>query len=159
MGESSVLSSHPPKSDFLPLLGMIPHHKKTSSNKSHHIKRKEIPSPHLASKTIHTIMRVSSFFLFAAIATETAGAQGIFRGCNDGNCVRALVEEVSMSADLSLSFSFGGIYGAEIAGIGKAGKSSPTPTNPPTSKPTHSPVIGKAGKTSQKPTSTPTSEN
>jgi hypothetical protein len=87
-------------------------------------------------------MRVSSFFLFAAIATETAGAQGIFRGCNDGNCVRALVEEVSMSADLSLSFSFGGIDGAEIAGIGKAGKSSPTPS--------------KAGKSSQKPTSTPT---
>ena len=93
-------------------------------------------------------MRVSSIFLFAAIATETVSAQGIFRGRNDDNRVRALVEEVSMSAsaDLSLSFSFGGINGAEIAGIGKAGKSSPTPTEPPTRKPTRSPVIGKSGK-------------
>jgi hypothetical protein len=92
-------------------------------------------------KTIHTTMRVSSFFLFAMIATETVSAQGIFHGRNDDNRVRALVEEVSMSADLSLSFSFGRIYCAEIAGIGKAGKSSPTPTKPPTSKPTRSPVI------------------
>ena len=92
-------------------------------------------------------MRVSSFFLFAAIATETVSAQGIFRGRNDDNRVRALVEEVSMSADLSLSFSFGGI---EIAGIGKAGKSSPTPTEPPASKPT------KSGKSSQKPTTSST---
>jgi len=108
-------------------------------------------------------MRVSSFFLFAAIATETVSAQGIFRGRNDDNRVRALVEEVSMSADLSLSFSFGGIDGAEIAGagIGKAGKSSPTPTEPPTSKPTRSPVIagiGKAGKSSPTPTKPPTSK-
>ena len=104
-------------------------------------------------------MRVSSIFLFAAIATETVSAQGIFRGRNDDNRVRALVEEVSMSADLSLSFSFGGIDGAEIASIGKAGKSSPTPTEPPTSKPTRSPIIGKSGKsvapTSPLPTSRP----
>jgi hypothetical protein len=88
-------------------------------------------------------MRVSSFFLFAAIATEPVSAQGIFCGRNDDNRVRALVEEVSMSADLSLLFSFGEIDGAEIAGIGKAGKSSPT--------------IGKSGKSSQKPTNLPAS--
>ena len=52
-------------------------------------------------------MRVSSIFLFAAIATETVSAQGIFRGRNDDNRVRALVEEVSMSTDLSLWVFFG----------------------------------------------------
>jgi hypothetical protein len=87
-------------------------------------------------------MRVSSFFLFAAIATETVSAQGILRRRNDDNRVRALVEEVSMSADLSLSFSFGGTDDAEIAGIGKAGKNSK--------------AIGKSGKSSQKPTTMPT---
>ncbi len=65
--------------------------------------------PFLASKTIHTTMQVSSFALFAAIAPETVGAQKIFRGPNNGNRVQALVEEVSMSADLFLSLSFGGI--------------------------------------------------
>ncbi len=76
-------------------------------------------------------MRVSSIFtfLFAAIATETVGAQGIFCGRNNGNRVRALIEEVSMSADFSLSLPFGGIGinsdpGSAPEPSGKSGKGS-----------------------------------
>jgi hypothetical protein len=72
-------------------------------------------------------MQVSSFFifLFAAIATETVGAQGIFRGRNNDNRVRALVEEVSMSADLSLPLSFGATGNhADPEPSGKSGKGS-----------------------------------
>jgi hypothetical protein len=74
-------------------------------------------------------MCVTSFFtfLFAAIATETVGAQGIFHGDNNGNHVRALVEEVTVSADLSLSLPFGGVLNPEPKTpepTGKSGKGS-----------------------------------
>jgi hypothetical protein len=94
-------------------------------------------------------MRVSSFFLFAAIATETVGAQGIFYGRNDGKRVRALVEEVSMSADLSLSFSFGGIVEPGSSGGGKAGKGGSMMSMGKAGK-----VMGKAGKQVKKTTTT-----
>ncbi len=74
-------------------------------------------------------MRVAFFsLLFAAIATETVSAQGIFLRRNDGNRVRALFdEEASMSADymasLSLSF-FGGIADGAKADKGGSGDAS-----------------------------------
>ena len=130
MGESSVLSSPPTQTSSLWYTSL------ERDNLSHH---KNPTSPQFTassvlcstSKIIIKTMRVSSIFtfLFAAIATETVGAQGIFRGRNNGNRVRALVEEVSMSADLSLSLSFGGIGinadpGSAPEPSGKSGKGS-----------------------------------
>ena len=111
-------------------------------------------------------MRVCIFFLFATIVTEAVGAQGIFRKRNEGNRVRALVEEVFtwfMSPDPSLLVSFGG------------GIDSPVGTDhysPPAGISGNSPTIGKSGKSktskksgesrsksgksSHKPTTTPT---
>jgi hypothetical protein len=80
-------------------------------------------------------MRVAFFsLLFAAIATETVSAQGMFIRRNDGNRRALFDEEASMSADymVSLSLSFGGIEGAKAVksegsgdssmSMGKAGK-------------------------------------
>ena len=103
-------------------------------------------------------MRVTSFFtfLFAAIATETVGAQGIFRGRNNGNRVRALVEEVSMSADLSLSLSFGGIgHHADPEPSGKSGKGSSMMSMGKSGKGSSVKSMGKSGKVGTLPPGTP----
>ena len=113
MGESSVLCSQ--SSDFLPT-----HLSETISQTKH------LPYYYLCStsKIMIKSMRVSIFIIFfAAIATETVGAQGIFRGRNNGNHVRALVEEVSMSADLSLSLPFGEILKEHALAPEPSGKS------------------------------------
>ena len=150
MGESSVLSS-PSNSDFLPT-----HLLSETINQSLLI-IKNPTSPQFTassalcstSKIIIKTMRVSSFFifLFVAIATETVGAQGIFRGRNNGNRVRALVEEVSMSADLSLSLSFGGIgHNADPEPSGKSGKGSSMMSMGKSGKGGSMMSMGKAGK-------------
>jgi hypothetical protein len=75
----------------------------------------------ILSKPFHTTMKVAFLsLLVAAIATESISAQGMFIRRNDGNRVRALFNEesMSMSADYMdlLSLSFAGLEG------GKAGK-------------------------------------
>ncbi len=132
-------------------------------------------------------MRVYIFFLFATIMTEAVGAQGIFRKRNEGNHVRALVEEVFtwiMSPDPSLPVSSsGGIdspVGTEhysppagISGdsttIGKSGKSKTSKksgesrsksgknSRKPTTMPTNIPTTMKP--TTMTPTTTPTNES
>ncbi len=124
-------------------------------------------------------MRVTSFFtfLFTAIATETVGAQGIFRGGNNGNHVRALFEEVTMSADLSLSLPFGEVtMSADLSlslpfdGVpepasdpepsGKSGKGSSMMSMGKSGKGSSMMSMGKSGKggsmMTKKPTTTPT---